>query len=664
MVRGPFEEKRLKDLGKQYQHILQEVDADREKLLGKTWSRALRNYEGKAPVMVFPWPGASNAVFNQTSAYSNDITARLYNAGSAHDPRFLVAANGPLGGLPPEEVSDILQDVSRYIEKKVVKYEDILEEAIPTFVIFGDTWLFPTWETDQYKVVEYNPDTGEQQDDVRTRSFPSVRVLHPKDFYVPCYVQTEDEASWCGYSFDLDEQKLRNLISRGLYTKKAGEKLLESLGTDNSKEAAKETYYREYQGQYASNGDEYDRLVKSLVGVNVERSANALDMVHVYASMDVDGDGIPEEVNFHVHRETGTIPYIDYSKVYTKRRPFFHVYFQKRVGSLYNKGVAELLFDTQKVLNTLVRDLLDNNKVQNTKMFLARKGANFDRSLRAYPGRVLFVENLESDFKPIDMGTGKPLSGTIEMISLAQQWGERSVGVTESNLGREGKSRTPLGTTLSLMQEGAKRVDRIIERMRGSLQDLHYHILSLYFDHGDPKELAKAAGVNAEKLLRIWGELTPAKLRDQIGLTVDISSSAWNRSFQRQELLALYAQIEAFDKRMVELASAIGQFGNDPIMRQLFLSMGESGANLMRRIVDTYDDIHDPEAILPDYAAALKEVTNAGIIPAAAQGPGGPAEAAQGVAQNAPAGFAPAVSPGRPPAELARPLGGAAGLQG
>jgi len=663
VARGPFEAERLKELGKRYQNILQEVDSDREKLLGKTWQRALKNYEGKAPVMIFPWPGASNAVFNQTGAYANDISARLCNAGSAHDPRFLVATNIPLGGLSIEEGSDILQDVSRYIEKKVVRYEDLLEQAIPTFVIFGDTWLFPTWETEQYKVVEYNPDTGEQRDDVRTRNYPAVRVLHPKDFYIPCYIDTEDTSSWCGYSFDLDEQKLRNLISREEYDKKIGKKLLEFLGTDSSREAAKETYYREYQGSY-QNPDEYDRLVKTLVGVNPERGPNALDMVHIYAAIDVDGDGILEEINFHIHRETGLIPYVDYSKVYTKRRPFFHVYFQKRIGSIYNKGVAELLFDTQKVLNTLIRDLLDNNKVQNTKMFLARKGANFDRSLRAYPGRVLFVENLETDFKPIDMGTGKPLSGTIEMISLAQQWGERVVGVTESSLGREGKSRTPLGTTLSLMQEGAKRVDRIIERMRGALQDLHYHILSLYFDHGDPTELALAAGVNPEKLLRIWSELTPSKLRDQIGLTVDISSSSWNRSFQRQELLALYAQVEAFDKRMVELASAIGQFGNDPIMRKLFISMGVSGANLMRRIVDTYDDIHDPEAILPDYAASLAEVTNAGIIPEPPQGPGGAAEAAQGIAQNAPGGFAPAVSSGRPPAELARQPGSAAGMQG
>jgi hypothetical protein len=82
-------------------------------------------------------------------------------------------------------------------------------------------------------------------------------------------------------------------------------------------------------------------------------------------------------------------------------------------------------------MNEVMRDILNNNKIQNTKAFLARRGGAIKRDEKIHPGRVLFVDNIKTDFAAVDMGSGRAITSVQDLLVM-QEWGERRTGITEA----------------------------------------------------------------------------------------------------------------------------------------------------------------------------------------------------------------------------------------
>jgi len=661
-------------LGREFISWADTVEDKRRRLMHETWVKALENYEGKEPVKQFPWPGASNAVLPITATHSDAISARLFGAATAHDPVFLVLPYGQGEIIPDVTVEKYAlwwQNLSKWVENEEIDLKTLMEEVCLHFTLYGDAFVYLPWEVDEVMDVEVN-EKGKAEKIKRTLyDRPMPRVLHPKDVYLNSWEKNIQTARRVGIRWELDLSMLDMLAAKDIYGKEQAKHLREMLTGQETKRKESEdaklaalgspSYYKEWGGRSYSP-DELEKALAKKVGVDEEPNPHCLRMLKVFTRADLDGDGIPEEIVFDVERSTGYVPYARYANLKHRQRPIIQFSYNKRAGCIYSRGVPELLANIQKILNTVMRDILDNNKVQNTKMFVAKKGGPIEENAKVYPTRIFFVDSIETDFKAVDLGSGRPVT-SISDLSVIQSWGERVTGITDSNLGQEKRSRTPATTTMALLEEGNKRMDRVIELMRNSMKDMWGQVLHLYFQNGDPATLAEVAGIedgDRELFMLSWAAVDHETFRKRLLLRPEVSSNSLNRAVQRQEKLTLFAQVDAYYDRIIQLADAIGGATADPVMRELFLKMSRGGQRLMTQVLDTFD-VKNQEELNPDFQDLLTEVQS---VPVPIEGGtqtaprrSNPAQAAAGMVANQAGQSGPVEAVGRPAPGLPRTPG-------
>jgi hypothetical protein len=641
------------EIGKELQSWFEAIEDGRRDIMQETWIKALDNYEGKPPIKQFPWAGASNAFLPITGTHSDAIGARLYNAAVAHDPIFLSLHNRAGYAMESDtarvtflQLARWIQNISKYIEREEIPFKDLMEEIVMTMVIYGDSFVYLPWEKQETMDASFNGDTGNVEFTPRTL-WDGVRpkVIHPKDIYISWDAKNIQEARQVGMGWNLDLPTLEEYESQGIYDKETADRLRELLAAKQERASRKVdamavgNQLKEWGGGFYTE-DAFEKEIKKRIGISDDSGPNAVKMIKIFARADMDGDGIPEELIYDVVKEEGLVPYARYANYSHRQRPLVQFSYGNRPGSVYNRGVPELLFNIQQIMNTTIRDHLDNNKVQNTKMFLARKGSAIEENAKVYPSRIFFVDNIQTDFAPIDLGTGRPVT-SINDIAVIEKWGQFITGITDFNLGKENRSRTPATTTLALLEEGNKRIDRTIEVMRRAMLEMWKQILLLYFQNGDKEILADQAiigvdddpeqlDIEREAFLTTWDTMESDDLFNGLNITAEVSSNALNRQAQRQEALALFQQVDQFYQRVTQLAAAIGGSAADPVMQQLFLLMTKGFRRVMAMVLDTFD-VKDQEALNPDIEKLIKGVTSVPVegSPGGSQGSDGASNPAQ-----------------------------------
>src|SRR3989304_5892600 len=649
------EDERLK-IGADFKNWIEGVERARTKRNVDVWQKAFDNYEQTARIKQFPWPGASNARIPITPSHSNPLAARIYNAATAQEPGVIILA-GRQGNIIEEGQFDEAVSyewwaqrwakIAEWVEKAEIEVDEMLDELILTFVLYGDAFIYLPWEVEEVMDVEMGRG-GELKKTPRTLiDRPVPKVLHPKDVIIAHFEKSVQSARRVGVHGILNLPKIDEFEAQGIYTSKMADKLREKL--DAKKSHAEEskkvrgnfagTYYKEWGGSYMSN-DEFQRQVDQRIGVDPDEQPNALTMVRVFARADLDDDGVPEEVIYDVEKEEGLVPYARYNNILHRQRPLVHFYFEKRPGSIYNRGVPEMLMNIQKILDTSVRDLLDNNKVRNTKVFVGRKGGPLEANTKLYPGRLFLLNNPREDLQALDLGSGT-INTTVNDIALMQQWGERLTGVTDFNLGQERRSRTPATTTLALLEETNKRIDKTIRVFRKGMKEFWFQTLQLYLQNGDPEILAKVSAQeqgDEEKFIAAWSEVNVEDFRRQVEIQPEISSAALNQTILRQEKLALFQQAGTTQERTLALANSIGGSAADPAMEQLFVIFAKATHRAMNNVLDTFS-VRDRKEFNPDIIKLLENVTS---VPLEAEdgatetGRSNPAQAAAGLVANQP----------------------------
>jgi hypothetical protein len=651
------------NLGKQFAAQVNNVKSGRDEFMRTIWERALIHYEGKAEVRNFPWENASNAIVPMIPTHTDAIKARLYNAATGQDPMNMIETWGGgeiMPGIKGADYSRAMNKLSQWVEREEVPVEDLYEQATAVFATYGDVILFVDWVREVAGDYSYDAVAGEfkKEEDTVVRNLPVIRAIHPEDFFIDINAKgfwAIQEAPWCGYRFWLDHPTLLVWKELGLYDEETADELL-GYFPDVDKDPESRQYFpgggdgtNQMEQQLSKREDELLDLTS--------KSPAMLEMVHVFARVDFDNDKIPEETNFHIHLKSGNTPYVARNHWGHKRRPLVRMNYEPRTGKFNSIGVPEMLFNPAEIINQAMRDVLDNNKVQNTKCFLAKANGTIPLDLVVSPGSVIFVDDLASDFMPIDMGSGK-MSTSIQDIQFLMQWGERRTGISDFNLGQERTSRTPATTTLALLEEANKRIDKVIRRMRRAQREIWYQVMSLYIQFGDPKNYRDVLGdQDTELLSKIWNTLSIDQLLKRTQFRARISTQNLNKSVRRQESMALFGSAKEYYGSVLELVQLMVT-AQDPAVKELLSRMLKGGYELWQKHLDSYD-IQDQENLNPDYEAIAEEA-NEGFpaIPETASQTGGQSDQVS-AALSAVAGTAgqpgPINPPGRPEPGAARP---------
>lgn len=599
------------NLGKQFAMQVERVRSQRDGIMDKIWKKAMDKMEGKAQERTFPWKGASKAIVPIIPTHVDAIKARLFNAATAQDPIHHMEAWGSSDVIPGVKVKDYaraMNDLSEYIEREEVRTEDIYDRSLDIMTVYGDVIYFIDWNREERGDYDYDPKTGDftQVENDLVSDGAVVRIIHPEDFFIEVNASGFDaiqKAKWCGYRFDLDRATLLSWKESGLYDKATADLLLEHFAPVEKK-LEKRNYFP--MGGNQPNR-ELNRKRDELLSIDEQEHPKVLEMVHIFAREDFDGDMLEEEVNFHVHLPSGNVPFIARNHWAHKHRPLVRDNYRARARTFYSVGVPEMLFNTSDILDQVMRDVLDNNKVQNTKAFLVRSGSSIPLDLEVFPSRVIFTEDIQNDFMPIDMGSGKMITSMQDLIFL-MEWGERRTGITDFNLGQERTGRTPATTTLALLEEAQKRIDGVIRRMRRAEREIWYQVMSLYVQFGNPRRYVDVIGEQGvETLTSVWANMPLRKLMDRTAIRARISSQNLNRQVRREEAMAMFGQTEQYYGRVLEMYQ-LWVATQDPAGKELLATMLRGGRQIMQNFFDSYD-IQDQKNVNPDVEQIVQEAS-------------------------------------------------------
>ena len=653
-------------LGRAYVGEIEHTIQAREQL-HDTWRLAQENYEGKAPKIDWPLgPDASSNAFVPISAtHTSAIYARLYNTATGQDPIYLLQLVGEadLDGITSEEFSMAWEDLSAFIEDEI-RVKDVMALTLLVMVKYGDSIIYLPWRSQLIKDRDLDPETGEWVEREERELFgrPSPHILHPENFFIPHTAHGPgaiQEAPWCAYEFELDYNQIEAWVQSDFYTVEEGTALKQLLRPDPLPPKEESAHYLTDRGDtrispLGTNDLMEDR--ERLVGIDETLETHSLKMYHVWTREDMDGDDISEEINFHVHAKTGMVPHISWNPYMHRKRPFVRFQYEERDGIFYSIGVPEMLFNIQAILNQAMRDIMNNNKVQNTKVFLAPKNSGLDPKMKVWPGRFIFLDDV-SQFVPVDLGSGKPVTSVMELMQM-QQWGERRTGISDFALGQEDTKRTPASTVLSRLEQSNIRIDLIVRRMRESQNELWDQVLSLYAQFGFGEEaLDILKGEEAEVIRAAIQDMSVEQIRKKLRFRARTSTQNLNRAVRREEALTMFGQLQAFYEQILGLATVISQT-LDPNFRELFLAMAKGYRKTVMRFLDTFDE-HEKEELTPDLEKFLDRLLGGapdGLPTPSGQQNGSGSQVGQAInsALNNEGAFGPANPTGRPTAGLPR----------
>jgi hypothetical protein len=622
----------------------------------KVYALALKNYEGKADPVTFPWPGASNAVISLTPSHTDAWDARIRNAGTANDPVYMTSAWGGDQIAPDmtnEEYAELFQEYSKWLEKEEVPNAQWMEQVSTIMTKFGNAIAYVPFEHDMIMDVTFGDDGKPVKQPLDLLNKPVIHVIHPKNFYMPFSEVDVQTSSWCGFDEYHSPQQVRVRVKTEEFTKAQAEAVLKFVGEKTEKELKKDGgpkshgYFKTTEDGRHIPTEEYAReKAKSLAA---GPDSDKIPFVRVFAREDTDGDGYPEEIEFLFHVASGIIVEAYWNRYEHKKRPLVMFSFKWREGTWLAYGVPEMLFNAQAIMDELVRDMLNNNKVRNTAIFAARSGGVIDPDEPVFPSRMIMMEDVERDFKVIPLGAGTP-STSLQDLALIQGWAERRDGMTDFNLGRERSSRTPATTMLALLEEGNERVVSIIHRLRLSQTEVWTQVHQLYAQNGDGEGLDRVLGKEkAARLRNAWSQMDVGDIRKKLVLNAQVSTQNLNRTVKRQEYTALLGQLDTVHQRALGIAQIV-RGTTDPMLRAFALSMLKSTEFLMTRILNSYD-IKDHSSMNPELSKVLAEMPPG---PPMMGGPGGaPNEQVQQAQKQGPAA-GPLNAPGRPEAGMPR----------
>jgi hypothetical protein len=514
------------------------------------------------------------------------------NAIFGQFPKFMIR---PKSGHWTEFARDT-QTFSEWLEDEEIPLYNVFKKLLLVTIKFGTAVLYIPWETkpEKHHLLDVNGNFTPQEVDVEGK--PALKVIHPENFLLPIHSHDVQSAPWAGYRYKLRASTLELWRKNGFFREDVAKELLEEFTVAAEGDKKNITIPMGEQRH-----DPVQETRERDVGLTRAKISDELDMVHIYARMDIDGDGIEENFNFHMHEKSGKIARIAYDHHRNTRRPFVEYHFFPRDGIWYSIGIPEMLENIQRNLDVTFRQIQDNNTVRNTQSFKAKRGGAIAPDEDFHPAKIYFPKEMD-DFDVIQMNSGT-FNSSISDMQTMQGWGERRTGLTDPI--QQPGDRQPATSFIASRQEQAQRIDTVTGGLRESLGETWMQVLELYAQFKPIVEFEHKEG--EDFTLMEWHSQGADKFRKRISIKPTASTASLNKSVLRTEMITLLEQAIAFNQSQGQLLDLYLQ-AQDPVLRTYVEKSITGQHKIMQRILDTYEMAKDEDDVLPNPEEYLPNV--------------------------------------------------------
>lgn len=488
----------------------------------------------------FPFKRAANIIIPLTAIATEAVIARIMNTIFAVEPFWSVRPQSRQWVEAAKPVEEFLET-----ERKNTSALDVYgmaQDSLTELVKLGTAIGKSSYERDMRKSVRQMPDGSEETLWHERHNGATLDYVPVANFLMRMSEQDPQEARWCGEEHEFTWSQLKRMSLSGRMDAEAIESIKSWYVQGVSEEGG-----REYQ-------EELDEEVKT-----EPLWSETFDVQEVWASFDVDGDGIDEEIVIDYHYRSGTILSIRYNWYDDLHRPYRIAQYVKVEGRWPGIGVAKQNEQFQQEVTTVHRQRLDNATLANMRMIAIKKSSGYGPGEPIFPGKMWFVDDTD-DIEPLQMS--EVYQSAIINEEQLVRYSDKRTGVNEVLLGmpQEGTPGTATGD-LARIAEGNKRFDLVLKNVRRWFSLLGRDVLANYQQFGaqrrhflihDPEEAEWV-----ERVLEMPGTL----VADGAIVELTATDSTVNRQVEQQQWMSVHQVLTNYFSQVLELGQLMIQLG-------------------------------------------------------------------------------------------------------
>ena len=621
------------------------LDAQTARLgLERAWRSYLEQYRpaAKQAIKSFPYEGAANYVLPMTATDADQLYAK--HIQTIHAPENLWTIS-PLNERW-KDAAKPLQDFLTILDHRLLRMYRVNKRAILEMVKLGTAIYKTGWQYESRTVWGYDS-FGTRERQQRIVSAPFVDHVRLPDFLLPGYsyaIQADEQggAPWVAERLRVNTNRLRSMAeaTAPFLPNIPKDKLDLILRFEETQRPLHDVKIQELDfvkragrsSATALDGDDFDkdRETGSPSGATTHLPRE-IELWEIHARFATQGDSEDDLVVWY-HQPTRTILRAVYAYYHHGQRPYDATRYFPGDG-FYGIGICEQKEMFQSLSSELMNFTIDNVLLANSRMIVAKSGANIAPGEPVYPYKVWLTDgDVRQEFGVFPMAD--IYSSLPMLMQMVNALGERRTGISDIQLGnlQQLPGRTPATTMLSLLQEGNRRPDLTIKDMRyEGLSTVGLRLVQLLQQY-----ISSPINLNGQQWLELTtsmlgmpeGALVAEKLATPmepaefgVGVTLTATSGSANKEVERQGALSLLQLAAQVAPQFIQLVQVAMQGQGTPL-GQVAMNSALGLQELYKRVLEQYD-VRNIEDVLP-LADQMGAAPDQGVgAPAGALGAGG-----------------------------------------
>lgn len=530
----------------------------------------------------WPFKGAANLKVPVVKEVVNTLTSQLLQTILTPRPtwvlRNLAEEWDPFKGL-----------LERFLDtaaRREFDFNDVVEDWVLEGTKYGTSILEVGYDFEEQKryIQSANGEEYIAKKEV-VKDGPELFNVPLEDFFTRTYEQDIQDANWVAKRMRMSEPELKSRAMSGLFRKEEVKDLIIARRTDEDEDEVTEKHETLEEIEPTSR-EEYT-VFEAWVSWNLD-----------------DGDDIETEILVYWVPETRAVLSARFHPFWHNKRPFVKFVYFPVEHRFYGEGICEQLEALQEEISEIHNQRLDNATLANIRGVVVRRMA---KALKPgdtlYPGIVIEADDPVRDVMPFQMAEVYP--STYQNEQVARNYVERVSGVSEAqSAGAMPVTRTTATAQALLLQEGAKRFDQTIRKLREGIGDIGELVLRLYFQFGAGDKPVLWMGKKGEV---VNGIFSLPKRASELGIGIEASAptSRLNKEAQRQNSLALFNLMVQLYKEIIPLAA---QMAPDELPA-VVAGLVNSAKQFMFQVLEQFD-VTNPEDVLAGLTVLQRVLPN------------------------------------------------------
>lgn len=549
----------------------------------------------------FPFRRAANVVVPLTAIAVEAVFARLFNTIFAVEPLWTIRPKTKLWVEAAKPVEKWLQ--TEVENENSLNAQHNIAQCLLELCKLGTFVIKSGYERDVRKSIKTLADGIEETNWVTIHDGATLDYVPLANFLMRIAEQDPQTAPWCGEEHSFTWGQLKRMALDGRIKPDA----LEAI----------KAYWHSQQVAESGSAKDYQKKVDDLA--NLEPVWHeSFEVIEIWASFDVDKDGVDEEVVIDFHPESQTILSIRYNWYDDLHRPYRISKYIPVEGRLHGIGIGKQNEQFQQEVTTIHRQRLDNATLANMSMIKIKKTLNYGPGENIFPGKMWFVDE-KDDIEELKLSEVYNSSYANEGTLVT--YSEKRTGVSDIQLGVQEEGTPGTATdVLTRLAEGNKKFDMVLKNVRRALGLVGQDVLANYQQFGDAQRhwlVLDEQGQYVEQILQLPQQLV---MHGAI-VELTVTDSLTNRQVEQQQWMSLFQVIRSYFAERLNLAGVILEMTQQPEpFLQTIQAAITAGDEAYSRLLDTFG-IVDKEALLPVPREAEGETQRRGQGEAQGLGP-------------------------------------------